>query len=84
MKSKTKITKLNTLIIQLKAASDRKLADKDDLMQLRNPIAKNINRILFEQEIPNQIDNFLEGMSMTIFSMNNIIGLIVCHTLKLI
>ena len=48
-------------ILDAKAKSDRKLEDKEDLMALRHPLAKNISRVLFETDIPKCIENFLEG-----------------------
>ena len=40
-------------------------------MQLRHPMAKNINRVLFEQEIPKQIENFLEGRMAYVFELED-------------
>ena len=58
-------------ILDTQAKSNRKLEDKDDLMQLRHPMAKNINRVLFEQERPKQIENFLEGRMAYIFELED-------------
>merc|ERR1711953_1609558 len=63
--------KLQEEIIDAKAKSDRKLEAKEDLMQLRHPMAKNLNRILFEQEIPKNIDNFLEGRMAYVFELED-------------
>merc|ERR1712141_238684 len=63
--------KLQEEIIDAKAKSDRKLEAKEDLMALRHPLAKNINRVLFETDIPKNIENFLDGRMAYVFELED-------------
>ena len=63
--------KMQEELLDNKAKTDRKLEAKEDLMQLRHPMAKNLNRILFEQEVPKSIDNFLEGRMAYVFELED-------------
>lgn len=63
--------KMQEELLDNKAKTDRKLEAKEDLMQLRHPMAKNLNRILFEQEVPKNIDNFLEGRMAYVFELED-------------
>ena len=54
-----------------KTKSDRKLEDKEDLTQVRHPLAKNVHRILFETEVPKKVDNFLEGRMAYVFELDD-------------
>merc|ERR1711993_166644 len=68
---KKKKMKLQEEIIDAKAKSDRKLEAKEDLMALRHPLAKNINRVLFETDIPKNIENFLDGRMAYVFELED-------------
>ena len=50
---------------------DRKLEDKEDLTQVRHPLAKNIHRFLFETDVPKNVDNFLEGRMAYVFELDD-------------
>ena len=47
--------KIQEEILDMKSKSDRKLEDKEDLTMVRHPMAKKINRMLFETEIPKKV-----------------------------
>ena len=47
--------KIQEEILDMKSKSDRKLEDKEDLTLVRHPMAKKINRIMFETEIPKKV-----------------------------
>ena len=59
------------VLLDAKAKSDRKLEAKEDLMALRHPLAKNINRVLFETDIPKNIENFLDGRMAYVFELED-------------
>lgn len=63
--------KIQEELLDNKAKTDRKLEAKEDLMQLRHPMAKNLNRVLFEQDNPKVIDSFLEGRMAYIFELED-------------
>merc|ERR1712157_398465 len=63
--------KIQEEILDAKSKSDRKLEDKEDLTSIRNPLAKNVNRILFENEVPKNVDNFLEGRMAYVFELDD-------------
>ena len=50
--------KIQEEILDMKSKSDRKLEDKEDLTMVRHPMAKKINRMLFETEIPKKVCSF--------------------------
>ena len=52
--------KIQEEILDMKSKSDRKLEDKEDLTMVRHPMAKKINRMLFETEIPKKVCCFAQ------------------------
>jgi len=63
--------KVQEEILDAKTKSDRKLEDKEDLTQVRHPLAKNVHRVLFETEMPKKVDNFLEGRMAYVFELDD-------------
>merc|ERR1712227_749339 len=57
------------LLQKIRAEQARK--DEEDLNMVRHPMAKKINRMLFETEIPKKIDNFLESRMAYVFELDD-------------